>query len=112
MTLDEFWNFVDRVHAASNGDMKTKCNLLQAELEKLSPKDVHSFADHFTDCRDRAYNWELWVAAYIIGGGCSDDSFSDFRASLISIGHDFFEQTLAAPDSLAEFDDPDENIFF
>lgn len=34
------------------------------------------------------YRRDLWAAAYIIGGGCSDDSFIDFRAGLIAQGHE------------------------
>lgn len=30
MTLDEFWRIVERVHIASNEDMRTKCILLTA----------------------------------------------------------------------------------
>jgi hypothetical protein len=43
----------------------------------------------------------------VINGGCSDDGFMDFRATLISMGRKFYERALADPDSLAatEFDD-------
>ena len=40
----------------------------------------------------------------MINGGCGDDSFSDFRASLISCGRLTFEAAMADPDSLAEID--------
>jgi hypothetical protein len=49
----------------------------------------------------RAYAWPLWGAAYIIQGGCGDDAFTDFRASLISRGQISYEQALSDPDSLA-----------
>jgi hypothetical protein len=49
----------------------------------------------------RAYTWELWGAAYVIDDGCSDDCFRDFRAYLISLGHDPYEAALKDPDSLA-----------
>ncbi|MBZ0289117.1 MAG: DUF4240 domain-containing protein [Anaerolineae bacterium] len=112
MTLDEFWNLVDRVHIASNGDMSKKCDLLTEELEKLSPEEVLSFAHHFDDCEDITYTWDLWAAAYIIGGGCSDDCFSDFRSSLISMGRAYFERIIASPDDLAEMDDAEDTILF
>ena len=47
------------------------------------------------------YRRDLWAAAYLIGGGCSDDSFIDFRAGLIAQGHDWYHKA-AAPDSLAD----------
>jgi hypothetical protein len=65
-------------------------------------REVRSFHAHFDECYDRAYTWELWAAAYIIGHGCSDDKFSDFRSTLISMGRQTFERALADPESLTE----------
>ena len=59
MTLDQFWNIVDRVHQASGGDMEKKCELLELELRRLSLDELLSFHAHFTDCRYRAYSWPL-----------------------------------------------------
>lgn len=104
MTLDQFWSLVEKVHNASRGDMDKKCELLDAELRRLPLDEVRSFHAHFYECQDRAYSWELWAAAYIIGGGCSDDKFSDFRSTLISMGREIFERALADPQSLADID--------
>lgn len=104
MTIDQFWNIVEKVHRDSDGDMDRKCELLEAELRRLPFDEVLSFQRHFDECEDRAYSWELWAAAYIIGGGCSDDAFSDFRATLISMGRQTFERALADPESLADMD--------
>jgi hypothetical protein len=104
MTLDQFWEIVDGAHRASGGDMEKKCDLLDAELRRLSLDEVRSFHAHFTDCLDRAYTWPIWAAAYIMGGGCSDDSFWDFRSTLISMGRDTFERAMADPESLADLD--------
>jgi hypothetical protein len=112
MTLDQFWNIVERVHDASGGDMDRKCELLEAELRRLPLEEVTSFHSHFDACQDRAYNWELWAAAYIIGGGCSDDSFSDFRSTLISMGRKTYETALADPQSLAAMDYDAENAHY
>jgi hypothetical protein len=104
MTLDQFWNIVEKVHRDSRGDMDKKCELLEAELRRLPVDELRSFRRHFDECEDRAYTWELWAAAYIIGGGCSDDAFSDFRATLISMGRQTFERALADPQSLGDMD--------
>lgn len=84
--------------------MDQKCELLDAELRRLPLDEVLQFHAHFDACVDRAYNWELWAAAYIIGGGCSDDAFSDFRSTLISMGRQTYERALADPQSLADMD--------
>lgn len=61
---------------------------------------------------DEAYRWDLWAAAYIIGGGCSDDGFMDFRATLISHGREIYEQALEDPESLADLGKMDEDYWF
>lgn len=48
------------------------------------------------------YRWDVWAAAYLIGGGCSDDSFMDFRAGLIGLGREWYARAAACPDVLAE----------
>src|SRR5262249_47624836 len=71
---------------------------------KLPLEELGSFEAHFDRCLDRAYTHALWGAAYVIGGGCSDDGFWDFRSTLITCGRDIFEKALRDPDSLAELD--------
>src|SRR3982751_5584432 len=104
MTLDEFWAIIDEVHSNSGGHMDAKCELLDKRLRHLSLDEVRSFDEHFTKEFYRAYDWGLWAAAYIIGHGCSDDSFMDFRSTLISKGRETFEKALANPESLADMD--------
>ena len=102
MTLDQFWTLIAKVKEASGSDVEKRCELLDAELRKLPLVEVRAFDAHFTECLDRAYAWDLWAAAYIIGGGCSDDGFWDFRSTLISMGREIFERAVADPETLAD----------
>lgn len=81
--------------------MERKCEILHDLLSKLSQQELDSFTDHFDQADAYAYSWPLWAAAYILNGGCSDDSFSDFRATLISMGQTTFENALRDPETLA-----------
>lgn len=45
-----------------------------------------------------AYRTDIWALAYLLRGGCSDDSFDAFRGWLISQGRQVFEARLAEPD--------------
>ncbi len=54
-----------------------------------------------------AYRWDLWAAAYIINGGCSDDGFEYFRAWLIAQGERVFHDALADPETLVDRAEPD-----
>jgi hypothetical protein len=111
MNIDQFWRIVDDVHRASGGDMNAKCEMLRLRLMSLSSDELNSFVEHFDGCDARAYNHPLWGAIYTLRGGCSDDSFQDFRATLISMGRAAFEQTLAAPDNLADLELPEDPCF-
>jgi hypothetical protein len=103
----QFWELVQRAHDAAGNDMDQKCEVLKAEIGKLSKNEANDFAILFDGMMDRAYSYKLWGAAYVIHGGCGDDTFIDFRSSLISRGRSCFERAVADPDSLAdeEFDE-------
>jgi uncharacterized protein DUF4240 len=65
------------------------------------------FEGHFTELRAESYSWELWGAAYLMNGGCSDDGFEYFRAWLIAQGREIFETALKDPDTLAVLASPE-----
>ena len=112
MTLEQFWKTIEKAHAGADDDMDMKCELLHRDLHKLPAAEVKSFADHFDACMDKAYTWPLQGAAYIIGGGCSDDAFENFRATLISLGRATFDRVVANPETLADMDLTEETAFY
>lgn len=99
MDPDRFWAIVDGV-ATPGG--------LHARLEVLALPELVAFERRHDRLTHEAYDWGVWGAAYVLHGGCSDDTFSDFRAYLVSRGRTVFERTLADPDSLADVDDLDD----
>ncbi len=99
MDEEAFWAIIRRADSPSG---------LHAELAKLPDDELLSFERLHARCIHRAYTWELWGAAYVINGGCSDDTFEYFRAALISLGRDVYERALGDPDSLADVDLQDE----
>ncbi len=102
MNRDEFWNHVDAARTRNSEDPESG---LREELAGLDVTELASFVTHFDAVGDAAYRWDLWGAAYLIGGGCSDDGFTDFRYGLIAQGRKVYEAALADPDSLADVDD-------
>jgi hypothetical protein len=111
MGEDGFWAIIQRCHDASINDMDRKGNLVKEAIARLSPVDAAAFGRHFQAARARAYRYDLWGAAYVINGGCGDDTFDDFCTSLISRGRGAFEKALSDPDSLAD-DDHDPELWF
>lgn len=98
MTEDEFWGIIDQARR-DGGD---RIRALAKHLAKRSRTDLEAFQRHYDEALVRAYRWDLWGAAYLMNGGCSDDSFRYFRDWLISEGRDVFARALRDPDSLAQ----------
>lgn len=103
MPADQFWEIVGRA-ARSDADPAAHIDALQTELRGLTLDDLKSFEVTFRRCLNDAYTWDLWGAAYVIHGGCSDDSFEYFRRWLVSKGREVYDPALADPDGMAQLD--------
>lgn len=104
MNIDGFWELIGQACREEPSDSDARQRALARLLERLPTEALSLFAEHFDAAIDTAYTWPLWGAAYVIGGGCSDDAFADFRSSLVSRGRAAYEKAVSAPDSLAEMD--------
>lgn len=102
MNTAQFWQLIDKARAQAQDDPDTQLQILSGLLEALPAEEIVAFDHIFSQCFDQSYTWALWGAAYVIGGGCSDDGFDYFRGWLISRGEPTFSAALADPDSLAE----------
>lgn len=105
MTEDAFWKVIESSRRdfdpkLRDGNMERQGNLLEEALSELSVEEIVEFAQMFAHLLRQAYRWDLWGAAYVIGSGCSDDGFMDFRSWLISMGRSVFDAALADPESL------------
>jgi hypothetical protein len=103
MPAERFWRIMQRA-AESGHDPDGYVNALRASLRELTLEKIISFEVAFRRYLNKAYTWDLWGAAYVIHGGCSDDGFEYFRRWLVSRGRDVYEAALANPDSLANLD--------
>ncbi len=106
MNVDGFWAVVESAGASLDGrtgdDGEAVAAALVTRLAAISPEDILQFQELFDQLHDALYRWDVWAAAYLIGGGCSDDSFIDFRAGAIALGRGWYERVLASPDGLAD----------
>ena len=107
MDRDAFWKLVKASSDRAHRDPDEQIEILTDEVRKLPVEEVIAFGDHFHALWHDAYRWDIWGAAYLIGGGCSDDGFMDFRGWLIAQGREVYEATLADPESLGEILDED-----
>lgn len=99
---DWFWSQIAEEPDATNPDQQWRLASFRHVLKSLSDQELVDFIHLFQAMMARLYSWRLWAAAYVINGGCGDDSFIDFRHWLISSGRAIAEAALADPDSLAD----------
>jgi len=109
MDVKTFWKLIKTTREASGGDTSKQADLVVNTLVPLSLDESFSFEAIWYDLMDVAYDAALWDAAYIIGCGCGDSGFKDFRAWLIAQGKEVYEKALVDPESLVDLIDVKEN---
>ena len=105
MNIEQFWVIIELSRKTLDskkvdGNAQRQSEELRRLLLNLSAGEVVDFRVQFEKRMDEAFQWDLWGAAYIVAGGCSDDGFSDFRSWLISMGRRVFEDAVSNPESL------------
>ncbi len=93
MDDDRFWTLIEQTRVARTYEDQQE--MLGELLGMLAPVEIMKFDNRFRFYKGEAMTWELWAAAYIMNGGCSDDCFSDFRDWLISRGKKIYYDCLA-----------------
>jgi hypothetical protein len=127
VTKDKFWEIISASRSdffkrpstpnesgMIEGVMDHQVKHLREILVGLPLEEVANFNELFIEYMHEAYDWELWAAAFILGKGCSDDGFSDFRTWLISMGREIYENAIKNPESLVDVVDRKdvEDFFF
>ena len=113
MNKEQFWNIVDDVH--NTKDPRNQREVLAAlheRLRKLPADEIVEWYQTFNFYLDAADRNDLWAASAAMGAHCSDDGFIDFRAWLISQGHDVYMAALQDPESLADVNVDGQNLNF
>ena len=101
MTRDEFWNLIAESKAQTVQNVDAQYDYLEKQLTSMGSEEALRFHGICYAYNDAAMKYGLWDAASCMLGGCSDDSFMDFRSWLVAQGKEVFMQALANPDSLA-----------
>ncbi|MEM9692911.1 MAG: DUF4240 domain-containing protein [Myxococcota bacterium] len=100
LTADEFWAIIEQARDPSGSAEQTATNLADLAAEWEPPQMV-AFEAWNQAYRNAANRQELWCAVAVLRGGCSDDSWTDFRAWLVAQGRDVYTRVVADPDELA-----------
>ena len=95
-----FWNLIERTKHKAFRDVEEQAEILTEILSERPLEDIIEFGRILKYFHALSYKSDLWAAAYIIQGGCSDDMFDYFRAWLIAQGKDVFENAVENPETL------------
>jgi len=103
---DELWTIIESARGSvdqlDDEDGEQVAEALTTRLAATSLETILELEAQFSQARDALYRWDVWAAAYLIGGGCSDDMFSDFQAGVVALGREWWRRVLANPDELAD----------
>jgi hypothetical protein len=111
MNEAQFWALIENSRDEDRACTEEQIEWLRSQLETFEPDQILAFATVYLGFFAKAYSWHLWDAAYLLFGGCSDDSFMDFRAGLIAQGQQLYTAILEQPDDLVSlFEDAEETI--
>src|SRR3954467_2475577 len=103
-----FWKLIQQAKRASHGEIAQQVEFLGQKLKQLSVDDIIAFERLFIQFMDESYRADLWGAAYLINGGCSDDGFDYFRGWLIAQGESAFAVAIHDPQTLTRIVEPEE----
>jgi hypothetical protein len=102
MDREQFWTLIEQAGPVIRADCQAAAGQVVAALAERSVDDVLAWDQIRRELFAESYRWELWGAAYLINGGCSDDGFDYFRGWLLGQGSAIWHAALADPDSLAD----------
>jgi hypothetical protein len=101
MRTDDFWAVIDRATADRPGSPDEVAKRAIADLAARDPDEIVAWGRHLDKVMAASGTEDLWAAAYLINGGCSDDGFDNFRGWLIANGREVLANAVREPDSLS-----------
>jgi hypothetical protein len=102
MRTDDFWAVIARATADRPSSPGEVAKRAVEQLAALDPEQIVAWDRHLGKVMTASFKEDLWAAAYLINGGCSDEGFDGFRGWLIAHGRDVVAQAVRDPDSLAD----------
>src|SRR6266540_157877 len=100
MDINEFWSLIGQAYEAANGNLDVQVELLVEKLVNRTTEKILDYDSVFGRLLNQSNTATLWDAADIIGCGCGNDNFLDFRAWLIACGKEIYENAISDPESL------------
>lgn len=98
MSSEDFWKLIK-----STKNSESQVTTLTEKLKLLTSDEIIQFEKSLHEYCLMCHAPDLWAAAYIIMGGCSDENFQHFKYWIIAQGADVFFEAINDPDFLSEY---------
>jgi hypothetical protein len=102
MRTDDFWAVIGRATADRPASPAEVAKRAAADLATRDPEEIVAWGRHLDKVMVASGTENLWAAAYLINGGCSEEGFDSFRGWLIAHGREAVARSVKSPDSLAD----------
>ena len=102
MRTDDFWAVIGRATADRPASPAEVAKRAAADLATHDPDEIVAWGRHLDKVMVASGTQDLWAAAYLINGGCSEEGFDNFRGWLIAHGREAVARSVRSPDSLAD----------
>ena len=101
MRTDDFWAVIDRATADRPASPAQVAERAIADLAARDPEEIVAWARHLDKVLAASGTEDLWAAAYLINGGCTEDGFHNLRGWLVPHGRQAVRASVQSPDVLA-----------
>jgi hypothetical protein len=102
MRTDDFWAVIDRATVDRPASPAEVAERAVADLASRDPEEIVAWGRHLDKVLAASGTEDLWAAAYLINGGCSEEGFDSFRGWLVAHGRAAVAGAVRSPDVLAE----------
>lgn len=98
-----FWGIIENAYRANKGDEQLQAGSIVRVLQFENPQTIIAFQKRCYQVVSYAHTSNVWAAAFIINNGCSDDTFTDFKYWLLSLGEKAFFACIENPDKMLPY---------
>ena len=101
MRTDDFWAVIDRATEQRPASPAEVAERAVADLATCDPEEIVAWGRHLDKVLVASGTEDLWAAAYLINGGCTEEGFDNFRGWLVAHGRAAVAGAVRSPDALA-----------
>ncbi len=102
LTLEEFWNLIEKSHESSEGDPLEQEIYLVEKLKNRTLEDIYAFHEYFSYLTGKLATDLLFNAMLKLKIDMSDSIWEYRRGHIVALGKKMFEMALKDVDSFVE----------